>query len=246
MRIIPVIDLMKGEVVQAVRGDRANYRPVQSVLARDAQPLSVARALREATGCDEFYVADLDAIMGGQPQWNVLRELAGGAGAKLSVDAAIADAATAMKAIEAGAERAIVCSETLQDLDAPRAIRSALPAERLLFSVDVVKGRVRSRCPALHDADPLAALDLMAREGWSQFILLTLDLVGAGGGPDWPLLEEAGSRFPDLSIVAGGGVRTAQDLQRLASMNMSGVLIATSLHRGWITPQDLQALRPPG
>lgn len=237
---------MKGEVVQAVRGDRANYRPVQSVLARDAQPLSVARALREATGCDEFYVADLDAIMGGQPQWNVLRELAGGAGAKLSVDAAIADAATAMKAIEAGAERAIVCSETLQDLDAPRAIRSALPAERLLFSVDVVKGRVRSRCPALHDADPLAALDLMAREGWSQFILLTLDLVGAGGGPDWPLLEEAGSRFPDLSIVAGGGVRTAQDLQRLASMNMSGVLIATSLHRGWITPQDLQALRPPG
>jgi HisA/HisF family protein len=246
MRIIPVIDLMKGEVVQAVRGDRANYRPVESVLARNAQPLSVARALQEATGCEEFYVADLDAIMGGQPQWNIIREMADGTGAKLSVDAAIADAATALRAIEAGAERAIVCSEALQDLNAAQAIRTALPAERLIFSVDVVRGHVRSPCPTLHDADPLAALDLMAREGWSQFIILTLDLVGTGGGPDWSLMEEAGTRFPDLSIIAGGGVRTPRDLQHLASMNVSGVLIATSLHRGWITPQDLQALRPPG
>lgn len=243
MRIIPVIDLMKGEVVQAIRGDRANYRPVQSVLARDAQPLSVARAIQDATGCDEFYIADLDAIMGGQPQWNVVREMADGVRAKLSVDAAIADTARAMMAIEAGAERAIVCSETLQDLDESRAIRGALPAERLLFSIDVAKGRVRSRCPALHDADPLAALDLMARQGWSQFIILTLDLVGTGGGPDWTLVKEASSRFPELSLIAGGGVRGPRDLQRLASMNVSGVLIATSLHRGWITPQDLQTVR---
>ncbi len=244
MRIIPVIDLMKGVVVQAVRGDRANYRPVQSVLALDAQPLSVARALQDVTGCDEFYIADLDAIMGGQPQWNVVREMADGVSAKLSLDAAIADTAKAIKAIEAGAERAIVCSETLQDLDASSAIRSALPAERLLFSIDVVKGRVRSRCPALHDADPLAALDLMARQGWSQFIILTLDLVGTGDGPAWSLVEEASSRFPELSIIAGGGVHTPQDLQQLASMNVSGVLIATALHRGWITPQDLLAMRP--
>ena len=244
MRIIPVIDLMNGEVVQAIRGDRANYRPVQSVLTRDVQPLSVARALQDATGCDEFYIADLDAIMGGQPQWNVVREMATGVKAKLSLDAAITDKAKAMKAIEAGAERAIVCSETLQDMDESKAIRDALPAERLLFSIDVVKGRVRSRCPALHDADPLAALDLMARQGWSQFIILTLDLVGTGGGPAWSLVEEASSRFPELSIIAGGGVRTPQELQQLASMNVSGVLIATSLHRGWITPHDLQAMRP--
>ena len=242
MRIIPVIDLMKGEVVQAVRGDRANYRPVQSVLATDARPVSVARALQDATACDEFYIADLDAVTGGQPQWKAVREVACAVKAKLAVDAGIADAARAVEAIEAGAERAIVCSETLLDLDAPRAIRSALPAERLLFSVDVAKGRVLSRCPALHDADPLAVLDLMAREGWTQFIILTLDRVGAGAGPDWSLVGEATSRFPELSLIAGGGVKSLLDLQQLASMNVSGVLIATSLHRGWITTKDLQAL----
>jgi phosphoribosylformimino-5-aminoimidazole carboxamide ribotide isomerase len=242
MRIIPVIDLMKGQVVQAVRGERTSYQPVQSVLASDAQPLTVARALQDATGCDELYIADLDAIMGGQPQWSVVREIADRVRAKLSVDAAITDTAKALEAIEAGAERVIIGSETLQDLDASRALRSELPAERLIFSVDIVKGLVRSVCSALHDADPLAALDLMAREGWLQFIILTLDLVGTGGGPDWSLMKKARSRFPELFLIAGGGVRTPQDLQQLASMNVSGVLIATSLHRGWITPQDLQAV----
>jgi len=243
MRIIPVIDLMKGEVVQAVRGERTSYRSVQSVLTSDVQPLSIARALQDATGCDEFYIADLDAIMMNQPQWNVVREMADTVRAKLNVDAAIADTAQALKAIEAGAERAIMGSETLQNFDASRALISSLPAERLIFSIDVVKGRVRSRCSALHDADPLAALDMMAREGWLEFIILTLDLVGTGSGPDWSLVEKARGRFPELSLIAGGGIRTPQDLQLLASMNVSGVLIATSLHRGWITPQDLQALK---
>jgi phosphoribosylformimino-5-aminoimidazole carboxamide ribotide isomerase len=242
MRIIPVIDLMKGEVVQAVRGERTSYGPVKSVLAGNAQPLSVARALQHATGCDEFYIADLDAIMGGQPQWDVIREMAGGVKAKLNVDAAITDTAKASEAIEAGAERVIVGSETLEDLNASRALRNTFPAGRLIFSLDVVKGLVRSRCSALDGADPLAALDLMSREGWLQFIILTLDLVGTGGGPDWSLMEKARNRFPELSLIAGGGVRTPQDLQRLASMNVNGALIATSLHRGWITPQDLQAV----
>lgn len=235
---------MKGEVVQAIRGDRANYRPVQSVLAPDAHPVSIARALQDATGCDEFYIADLDAIVGGQPQWSIVRQIADAVKAKLSLDAAIADADMAVKAMGAGAERAIVCSETLLDLDACRAIRSELPPGRLIFSVDVAGGRVRSGAPGLRDADPLAAIELMAREGWSQFIILTLDLVGAGSGPDWSLMKEATARFPELSLIAGGGVSSLRDLRQLASMNMSGVLISTSLHRGWITSRDLQALSP--
>lgn len=240
MRIIPVMDLMKGEVVQAVRGDRVNYRPVQSVLAGDAHPLTVARALQDATKCDEFYIADLDAIMDGQPQWNVIRQIAGAVKAKLSVDAAITDVAMALKLMEAGGERAIICSEILQTLDTSRAILSELPSERLLFSVDIVDGRVRSRCPDLRDADPLDAIDIMAREGWSQFIILTLNRVGAGSGPDWSIIKEAAGRFPELSFIAGGGVSSLQDIRQLESMNVSGVLIATSLHRGWIDPRDLR------
>ena len=64
MRIIPVIDVLAGVVVRAVGGKRADYRPIQSKLTPSANPVSVAKALVAATGAEEVYVADLDAIMG--------------------------------------------------------------------------------------------------------------------------------------------------------------------------------------
>jgi phosphoribosylformimino-5-aminoimidazole carboxamide ribotide isomerase len=94
----------------------------------------------------------------------------------------------------------------------------------------------------LHGQDPLVVLELLLQEGWSHFILLTLDQVGTGGGPDWELIKAARRRFPELSLIAGGGVRTLQDLEQLAACDVSGVLVATSLHRGWITRKDLLTL----
>ena len=44
MRIVPVIDLLGGQAVRARRGDRANYRPVQSALVAGSDPVDVARA----------------------------------------------------------------------------------------------------------------------------------------------------------------------------------------------------------
>jgi len=236
------MDLMNGQVVQAVRGERENYRPVQSVLVPDAKPLSVARALQDVTDCEQFYIADLDAIMGREGQWEIVQELANGLKAELWVDSAIKDAVSARRMLEAGANRVIVCSETLSDWKALRAIRSSLPAERLLFSIDILKGLVQSRSSFLHGQDPLVWLELMSQEGWSQFILLTLNQVGTGDGPDWELIRNATRRFPQLSLIAGGGVRTLQDLEQLAALNISGVLVATSLHCGWIKRKDLQTL----
>jgi phosphoribosylformimino-5-aminoimidazole carboxamide ribotide isomerase len=242
MRIIPVVDLMNGQVVQAVRGERENYRPVESVLVPDAKPLSVARALQYETGCEQLYIADLDAIMGREVQWEIVQELANGLEAELWVDSAVKDAVSARRMMEAGADRVIVGSETLSDWKALRAIKGSLPVERLLFSIDILKGLVQSRSSLLYGQDPLVWLELLLQEGWSQFILLTLNQVGTGDGPDWELIKNATRRFPQLSLIVGGGVRTLQDLEQLAALNVSGVLVATSIHRGWIKRKDLQAL----
>jgi len=61
--IVPVIDLMDGRVVHARRGDRANYRPLQSVLTPSSEPAEVVRALLEFAPFPAIYAADLDAIL---------------------------------------------------------------------------------------------------------------------------------------------------------------------------------------
>src|SRR6516165_4217646 len=64
MRLIPVMDLLKGQVVRGVAGRRHEYRPVVSRLTTSAEPLAVARAFRGHFGLTELYLADLDAIAG--------------------------------------------------------------------------------------------------------------------------------------------------------------------------------------
>lgn len=243
MDIIPVLDLMKGIVVHGVQGNRERYRPIESVLTPGSAPLVVAQALQKETACSAFYIADLDAIQGTGHHDEVVRTLTDRLGVDLWVDAAITDPASATRIIDAGAARAIVGSETLPSLEALREIRDALLPGQLLVSVDVGVDGVLSRCPALRGLAPQAALDVLLGEGLSQVILLTLDQVGTGRGPDWSILEATRAAFPHLSLIAGGGVRTPEDIRRLAKLGVAGALVATSLHRGWITGADLRELR---
>jgi HisA/HisF family protein len=243
MDVIPVLDLMGGQVVQGLRGERQQYRAVRSDLVAGSDPVATARALCHACDSAALYVADLDAIAGMGGHGKVLRELRERLRARPWVDAGVSDAAAACRLLETGAARVIVGTETLPDLPALRAIRDALPAERMLVSVDVGARGVLSRCPALAGLPPLAALRRLAAEGVSEVILLTLINVGTGAGPDLETLRAARAAFPRLRLITGGGVRTPDDLWEVAEAGADSVLIATALHRGWITAADVSAVR---
>src|SRR5262249_62062346 len=64
MRVLPVMDLLTGQVVRGVAGRRWEYRPIESGIVKSTEPRAVARAFREYFGLNELYVADLDAIAG--------------------------------------------------------------------------------------------------------------------------------------------------------------------------------------
>jgi phosphoribosylformimino-5-aminoimidazole carboxamide ribotide isomerase len=90
LRVIPVIDILNGVAVHAVRGRRSEYQPLKSILCTSADPLDVASAFK-AAGFSELYVADLDAIMGGKPNFSVLKQIADTTGLRLMVDAGVAE-----------------------------------------------------------------------------------------------------------------------------------------------------------
>jgi phosphoribosylformimino-5-aminoimidazole carboxamide ribotide isomerase len=243
MRIIPVLDLMEGLVVHAIKGERERYEPVKSILAGSAEPLEVARCLQTETKCRTFYIADLDAIQGIGHNREAIGEIASQLDAELWVDAGVADAGSANRLVEAGADVVIIGSETLSDLLQLRFICDSVPMEKFIFSLDMAKGRVLSRTAALKGISPSQALACLTSEGLDRFILLTLDAVGAGGGPDLPLLQDAKRDYPHHSFIAGGGVKTPDHLQALSDTGADGVLVATSLHKGWIGGRDLMALK---
>ena len=75
--------------------------------------------------------------------------------------------------------------------------------------------------------------------------LLVLDLqrvgVGSGIGTE-DLCSHLISRYSDLELITGGGVRDAADLRRLKDLGIAGVLVASALHDGRLKPGDWLSL----
>jgi len=242
MRIVGVIDLKDGTAVHAVRGDRERYRPVHSVIGGDdGDALALARGFRAALGIQEVYVADLDAIVGHGGNQPEVAALAGEA--RLMVDAGVSEPAAARALLDLGARRVIVGTETLEGAAALERLLADLPDGAVILSVDLREGRVLSPDPQLAGLSAPAALAHLRRPGLREAIVLDLARVGSGEGPDLELIAELHAAFPDLELLAGGGVRNAGDLRALEGAGAAGALVATALHGGVIGPRELAELR---
>jgi uncharacterized protein related to proFAR isomerase len=222
MLLVPVIDLMQGRVVHAVRGDRAAYQPVRSALCAGSDPVVVARALCAASAAHSLYGADLDALQGGAVQWRawaaVLQALPS---VGLWLDAGFADAVAAQRLhaeLPADAARRVVpvfASEALTD-----ATQALAPGH--ILSLDRRDG-LRLDAAGWWDAP----------QRWPRRIIaMTLERVGAGAGPDLETLAALRRRAPQALVIGAGGIRDAADLQRAADAGAHAWLVASALHEG--------------
>ena len=88
MKLIPVIDYWSGNVVHGVGGRRDEYQPLRSRLTESTRPLDVAAAIQARYQNDRFYLADLNGIVDGLPDWDLYDSLAT-TGARWLVDAGL-------------------------------------------------------------------------------------------------------------------------------------------------------------
>jgi phosphoribosylformimino-5-aminoimidazole carboxamide ribotide isomerase len=243
MRIVPVMDLKGGVAVHAVRGERHAYAPVKSVLSASADPVDLARGFRERLGADACYVADLDAIAAAGDHGAVVRAIAA-LGLSVWLDAGVATADDARRAVSSGAARVIVGTETLRDVQDLGAIAAAVRAASgakadCILSLDHREGRLLGGSPAVAGAEATALAAAAWAAGIRTFIVLDLARVGARAGPETEPARQLRARLPDAEIVLGGGVRGTDDLRALARAGYQAALVGTALHTGVLGAADL-------
>ena len=159
------------------------------------------------------------------------------------VDAGVSEPARAQALLELGAHRVIVGTETLTGPDALDRLLAELPEGALVLSIDLRDGRVLSPDAQLAGLAAMDAVARLHRSGLREAIVLDLARVGSGAGPDVALIAEIHGAFPDLALLAGGGVRSVEDLRALDAAGAAGALVATALHSGVIGPRELAQLR---
>ena len=257
MQVIPVLDLLDGHVVRAVRGERTAYLPIQSPLAATSEPLHIARALIAASGARTLYIADLGAILQRGAHVATLAMLrAALPGIDIWLDAGYADFAS-MRSLFDSIERLTHIQHIEQsgpahsrtgernDRNAPNDHATHdLAALVPVFGTESLRDLHALQAAEAAGLSPILSLDHRAGQlladpafeptsSWwpGRVIAMTLDQVGSYDGPDLRTVERIRSNAPaGTAVIGAGGIRDRADLSAAARTGATGWLVASALH----------------
>jgi phosphoribosylformimino-5-aminoimidazole carboxamide ribotide isomerase len=240
MKIIPVIDVLNGIAVHGIRGERKHYQPLKSVLCNSVEPLEIASAF-ELLGFSGLYIADLDAIQGKPANYKIYRNIISETGLELMVDAGISDIPKAETVLESGVQQIVIGSETLNDLDFVTQAINDFGAEKVVVSIDLKQGKLLSTSESIVSLDAVSFVKQLSDLGASQFILLELDRVGTEYGTNFSLMKNIMEQT-EVELMVGGGIHSLQELEELRSFGVFGALVATVLHNGKLSVDELKSV----
>ncbi len=244
MRIIPVLDLKGGQAVHAVAGHRTRYQPLRSVFAPTADPIHLARGLRDEFGATAIYVADLDAIVGRvAPALATFRSLAD-LGLSVWADAGIEGDSSVDPLLDSGVGRIVAGSETIGGPESLRGVVEQAGSDRVILSLDlrdgvpIVAGGSTWRGD---QTDPANLVDQAVQAGVRAILRLDLATVGTGRGV--ASIPPAPAAWPGVDWITGGGVASPADLAVLAGLGYSAVLVGSAVHDGRIKGRSVSGRR---
>ena len=236
MQVIPVIDLKNGLVVHARHGQRDRYQPIQSVLSASSEVFSIVEGLLKLYAFHTIYIADIDAITNRGNHFEQI-ELLSGIYPQVNwwVDNGVRNVNARLLYAPQANIRAVFGSEHIHTLQNYRAV-SYVYDSRHVLSLDMLNTKVLGAAE-LHNTGLYWPDDA---------ICMTLDNVGSNAGPDIARLQALQqlnlARKKPANLFAAGGVRNLEDLITLKQLGVTGALIASALHRGRITAQQLSEL----
>ena len=225
MKIIPVIDIQRGRVVRAIRGERNRYRPLQSCLCNSNDPKYVMQALINFYPFDTIYIADLDAIIGQSDNTQIITELCNqDKTPQLWVDRGISSLQE-LQAAPIYKQQHVIGSETGINPQIFRKLKNLYPD--IILSLDFLSNKLIGNEELLNETDI-----------WPEkVIVMALDRVGSSDGPDYERTRKIKTATHKHKIYASGGVSHQEDIKKLQDIGISGVLLSTVLHNGHISAE---------
>lgn len=228
MLIIPVIDLSCGLVVHAKQGQRDSYQPITSVISTSADPRIVLSSFLELYPFKTIYIADLDAIQEKGSHRELISDLSSSyKECEFWVDAGVKTIQNNISGYSAKNIKLILGSEN--KLSEEKLSSLLMKNPDILLSLDF-------------NESGLIENDYLLQEPslWPErIIVMTLSRVGSSKGTDMKCLNNILELAKNKKVYAAGGVKNIDDLTQLKSTKTKGVLLATALHTGAITREDL-------
>jgi phosphoribosylformimino-5-aminoimidazole carboxamide ribotide isomerase len=238
IQVIPSIAIRNGKVVKMRKGDPTSEK------AYDENPLDLAKRF-EGHGIEVVHLVDLDGAERGSPvNYHVVEAIAGYTDLKIDFTGGISTDGDISKAYEAGADYITASS-------------IAVTNPELFASWVVSYGREKITLGA--DVTDVKTMNLLFR-GWQRKSELTLfehleffysrglkyvkstdvSRDGVLEGPAFDFYSSIRERFPEICVLASGGVRGVDDIKRLNDMGVFAVIFGKAYYEGILKLEDLE------
>lgn len=241
-RIIPVIDILKSKAVHAIKGERTKYKPLISELFQSSDPIEIIKILIHRFNFKEIYLADLDAIIKKNPNYDIISKITKFQHLKIILDPGIVKSEDILRFSRFNINKLILGLETINSFEVIRDSLKIFGIDKIVISVDMFKGKIITKIRDLINESLINTILKLNNLGVRELLLLDLFRVGQKLGGVPPLYLKIREIF-DGEILVGGGIKNFDDLQNYYRNSFSGVLLATALYDGSINIEKLNMLK---
>lgn len=234
IELIPAIDIIDGKCVRLSQGDYNSKKIYKE------NPLEVAKEF-EANGIRRLHVVDLDGAASHHiVNYRVLDMIASRTSLIIDFGGGIKTDEDMLIAFENGAQMVTLGSVAVKNPDLFKKWLHQYGAEKIILGADAKDKRIAvsgwmedsslELIPFLHD---------YTKEGIYKVLCTDISKDGMLQGPSIALYKEIMKEFPEMHLIASGGVSCLQDLIALEEAGIPAVVFGKALYEGRITMKDL-------
>lgn len=235
IQLIPAIDIIDGRCVRLSQGDYASKK------VYNEDPVEVALEM-EAHGITRLHVVDLDGAASHHiVNYRTLNAIAKrtnliidfGGGVKSDEDLRIA--------FENGAQMVTGGSIAITDPERFTSWIARYGAEKIILGADVKEKRIAVNGWKEETTQPLMPfLAHYTEKGIRQVVCTDISCDGMLKGPSIALYREILGAFPELTLVASGGVSGIEDIYDLEEAKVPAVIFGKALYEGRISLHEIE------
>jgi phosphoribosylformimino-5-aminoimidazole carboxamide ribotide isomerase len=233
MQVIPAIDLMKGEIVRLSRGDPKTAK----VYDQFGNPVETAEKWRKE-GAKKLHIIDLDAAFGMGDNLSVVAKIAKSVDLPIQVGGGIRTIEAVEKLLTTGISQVILGALAFSNPESVTQIQKKFGSEPIIVALDNKDGKIMVegwKTPTTFGMRE--ALEKFAKLKVKTFLITSITKDGTLSGPDFDTLSEA-CQYPNVDIIAAGGISSLNDLTALKRIGIEGVVIGKALYEGRFTLKE--------
>ena len=234
IELIPAIDIIDGKCVRLSQGDYDTKK------VYNENPLEVAKEF-EANGIRRLHVVDLDGAKSKHVvNYRTLEMIATRTSLVIDFGGGIKTDEDMRIAFENGAQMVTLGSVAVKNPDLFKKWLIQYGAEKIILGADAKNKRIavsgwmedssQELIPFLHD---------YTKEGIYKVLCTDISKDGMLQGPSIELYKEIMKEFPEMHLIASGGVSCLQDIIALEEAGIPAVVFGKALYEGRITMKDL-------